>query len=58
MFELVSGIPILNSEKNFVSARIRAGSRFKLILCFVSINARYFRVTPKMSSGTLGGTPG
>lgn len=38
----------------FVSAGIRADSRFKLFLCFVSIEERYFRMLSKMSSCTLG----
>jgi hypothetical protein len=34
----------------FVSAKIRASSRFKRFLCFVLIDVRCFRVLPKMSS--------
>jgi hypothetical protein len=40
----------------FVSARIRAGSRFKRFLCFVLIEVRCFRVPPKMSLRSPGGT--
>jgi hypothetical protein len=37
-----------------VSARIRAGSRFKRILCFVLIVVKYFRLPCKMSLSTSG----
>jgi hypothetical protein len=36
-----------------MSARIRAGSKFKRFLCFVLIDVRSFRVSPKMSSLAL-----
>jgi hypothetical protein len=38
-----------------VSARIRAGLKFKRFLCFVLIDVRSFREPPKISSLTLGG---
>jgi hypothetical protein len=41
----------------FVSARIRAGSRFNRFLCFILIDVRCFRVLPKLSSTTPGGYP-
>jgi hypothetical protein len=43
MIELVSGMPAPQfGERMFVSARIRAGSRFKRFLCSVLIDVRCF----------------
>jgi hypothetical protein len=42
MSELVSGI----QGRTFMSARIRAGSRFKQFLCFVLIDVRIFAYPP------------
>jgi hypothetical protein len=39
----------------FMSARLRAGSRFRRFLCFVLIDVRCFRVPSKMSSRIPGG---
>jgi hypothetical protein len=45
MIELVSGMPARQlGDESSLSARIRAGSRFKQFLCFVLINVRYFSV--------------
>jgi hypothetical protein len=49
MIELASSMPAPQfGEEIFVSARIRAGSRFRTLLCFVLIVVRCFRVPPKM----------
>jgi hypothetical protein len=45
MTELVSGMPAPQFG-DFVSVRIRVGSRFKQFLCFVLINVRCLHVPP------------
>jgi hypothetical protein len=45
MTELASGMPAPQfEEKFFVSARIRVGSRFKRVLCFLLIDVRCFGI--------------
>jgi hypothetical protein len=44
MIELVSGMPARYGDDIYVSARIRAGSRFKRFLCFVFIDAKGFTI--------------
>jgi hypothetical protein len=47
MIELVSVMPALKFRgRIFLSARIRAGSRFKRFLCFGLVGVRQFRIPP------------
>jgi hypothetical protein len=51
MFELVSGTPPPQFGEE--SSRIRADSRFKQVLCFNLIDARYFSLCPEIFFVTL-----
>jgi hypothetical protein len=59
MTELVSGMPGPQfGDESSLSARIRAGSRFKRFLCFVFIDVRQYRVAlgirlPKLKTTDL-----
>jgi hypothetical protein len=49
MIELVSGMPAPQfGDESSLSARIRAGSRFKRFMCFALIDILCFRLPPEV----------